>query len=137
MWRMNSILVSQLLFKLSLINRNEGDSHQIWQSECLVMNWTRIPRLFVIFFTKGLLIQKKKNLRKIYSKDSINKTLSGATAPSVLCIPQSSSITGASPSDCLVSYPEHSLKESYPSAEMQLVYSAAQADWARKSCWYT
>ena len=27
----------------------------------------------------------------------------------VLCIPQSSSITGTSPSDCLVSYPGHSL----------------------------
>ena len=27
----------------------------------------------------------------------------------VLCIPQGSSITGASPSDCLVSYPGHSL----------------------------
>ena len=35
-----------------------------------------------------------------------------------------------SPSDCLVSYPEHSLGDSYPSAEMQSVYSAAPADWA-------
>ena len=45
----------------------------------------------------------------------IDRTLSGTTAPGqngpgndgneeVLCIPQSSSITGASPSDCLVSY---------------------------------
>ena len=42
-----------------------------------------------------------------------------------LCIPQSSSITGTSPSDCLVSYPGHSLGESYPSAEVQLVYSTA------------
>ena len=47
----------------------------------------------------------------------------------VLRIPQSSSFTGASPSDCLVSYPEHSSGESYPSAEMQSVYSAAPADW--------
>ena len=44
----------------------------------------------------------------------------------VLHIPQSSSITGVSLSDCLVSYPGH-----YPSAEMQLVYSTAPADWAR------
>ena len=60
----------------------------------------------------------------------INKTLSGAATPDlsgfgvdaiegVLHIPQSSSITGASPSDCLASYLEHSLRESYPSAEMQ------------------
>ena len=47
----------------------------------------------------------------------------------VLCIPQSSSITEASPSDCLVSYPGH-LEESYTSTEMQLVYSAALVDWA-------
>ena len=53
--------------------------------------------------------------------------LSGATTPGpsgpgsdgnegVLCIPQSSSIAGTSPSDSLVSYPGHSLGESYPSA---------------------
>ena len=68
-------------------------------------------------------------------------TLSGATTPGqsgpgsngnkgVLHIPQSSSSTGASPSDCLVSYPGHSLGESYPSVEMQSVYSTAPADWA-------
>ena len=47
----------------------------------------------------------------------------------VLCIPQSSSITGTLPSDFLVSYPEHSLGESYPTAELQSVYSIATADW--------
>ena len=72
----------------------------------------------------------------------IDRTLLGATTPGqsglgsngnkeVFCIPQSSRITGASPSDCLVSYPGHSLGESYPSAEIQLVYSIAQVDWAR------
>ena len=40
----------------------------------------------------------------------------------------SSNITGSSPSDCLVPYPGHSLGESYPSADMQSVYSAASAD---------
>ena len=40
------------------------------------------------------------------------------------------SITGASPSDCLVSYPGHLLGESYSSAEMQSMNSAATADWA-------
>ena len=38
----------------------------------------------------------------------------------LLRIPQSSNITGTSPSDCLVSCPGNSLEwESYPSAEMQ------------------
>ena len=41
-----------------------------------------------------------------------------------------SSITGASPLDCLMSYPGHSLEESDPSTEMQSVYSADPADWA-------
>ena len=65
--------------------------------------------------------------------------LSGATTPGqselgsngnegVLHIPQSSSITGTLPSDCLVSYPGHSLGGSYPSAEKQSVYSTAPAD---------
>ena len=46
----------------------------------------------------------------------------------VLCIPQSSSITGTSPSDSLVSYSEHLI--SYSSAKKQLVYSTTPADWA-------
>ena len=49
----------------------------------------------------------------------------------VLCITQSSSITGTSPSDFLVSYPGYSFVEgSYPSAEEQLVYSTTPANWA-------
>ena len=50
----------------------------------------------------------------------------------VLRIPQSFSTAGTSPSDCLVSYPGHSLRGggSYPSAEKQSVYSTAPADWA-------
>ena len=50
----------------------------------------------------------------------IDRTLSGVTTPDqsgpgsdgnegVHCIPQSFSITGTSPSDCLMSYPGHSL----------------------------
>ena len=63
-------------------------------------------------------------------------TTSGQTAPGsdgkegVLRIPQSSSITEALPSDYLVSYPGHSLGESYFSAEMESVYSTATAAWA-------
>ena len=49
----------------------------------------------------------------------------------VLHIPQSSSITGASSSDCLVSYPGHSFGErSYIPLEMQSVYYTAPGDWA-------
>ena len=41
----------------------------------------------------------------------------------VLHIPQSSSITGTSPSDCLVSYSGHSLGGGDAAAKMQPVYS--------------
>ena len=73
---------------------------------------------------------------------TIDRALSGATTPGqsgpgsdgnegVLRIPQSSSTAGTSPSNCLVSYPGHSLGgRSYPSAEVQSVYSTAPADWA-------
>ena len=68
----------------------------------------------------------------------INRTLSGATIPAycgpgsdvnegVLYIPQTSRITEAWPSDCLMSYPGHLFwRGSYPSAEMQAVYSTAK-----------
>ena len=64
---------------------------------------------------------------------SIDRILSGPGRDGnegVLCIPQNTNITGASASDCLVSYPGHSLEESYPSAEIQSVYSAAPSDRA-------
>ena len=50
----------------------------------------------------------------------------------VLRIPQRSSITGTSPSDCLVSYQGNLFCESYLSVEKQLVYSTAPDDWANK-----
>ena len=46
----------------------------------------------------------------------------------VLYISQRSNITGASPLDCLISYPGHLLGGCYSSAEMQSVYSSAPAD---------
>ena len=72
--------------------------------------------------------------------------LSGATTPGqsgagsddnkgVLYIPQSSSITGTSTSDCLVSYPGHSFRGSYPSTEVQSVYCTVPIDWAISFCW--
>ena len=71
----------------------------------------------------------------------IDRTLSGATTSGqsgccsdgnggALPIPQSSSLTGTSASDSLVSYLGHSLWGSYSSAEMQSVYSTAPVDWA-------
>ena len=71
----------------------------------------------------------------------IDGILSGAITPGqttpeskcnegVLCIHQSSSITKPSTLDCLVSYPGHLLKESFPSAEVQSEYTTAPADWA-------
>ena len=76
----------------------------------------------------------------------IDRTLSGATTwgqsgpgsdgnKGVLCIPESSCITGAPLSDCFVSYPEHLTGKSYTSAEMQSVYPAALAKWARLHCY--
>ena len=48
-------------------------------------------------------------------------------------IPQNSSITGASSSDCVVSDPGDMTlnNQNIPTAEMQSVYSAATADWAK------
>ena len=45
-----------------------------------------------------------------------------------LRILQNSSITGASLSDCLISYPGDLMGELYPSAEIQSVYSTTPAD---------
>ena len=72
----------------------------------------------------------------------IDRTLSGVTNPGksghgsdgnkgVLRIPPNSSITADSP-DCLVSFPGHSLGESYSSTEVQSVYFAVPADWATR-----
>ena len=47
----------------------------------------------------------------------------------VLHIPQSSSINGTSPTDCLMSYRGHSLGKSYSSAEMQSMYSTGVFNW--------
>ena len=77
----------------------------------------------------------------------IVRNLSDATTPGesgpgsdgngeVLHISQSASIIEASPSDCLVSYPGHSLGESYPSAEIQSVYSTASADCAKVTLYF-
>ena len=69
----------------------------------------------------------------------IDMTLPGATTPAqngpgskvnegLLCNPQISK-TEAFQSEGLMSYPGHSLEESYPSTKIQSVYYAAPADW--------
>ena len=76
----------------------------------------------------------------------IDRTLSGITTPDksepgskgnegLLRIPQSLNVTGASPIDYLVSYPEHSLVESHHSAEMQSVYSTSPTEIDKKHVW--
>ena len=79
-----------------------------------------------------------KSVKQISTIWLIDRTLIGATIPgqrglgsdgseSVLLIPQNFSITRISPSDCFVLYPGHLFEESYPWAEMNLVYSTAPA----------
>ena len=95
----------------------------------------------------SLTIQLNISLHAVkWSNSSIclfDRTLSGANTPGnsgpssngnkgVLHIHQSSSIIGASASDCLMSYAGHSLdagEGSYLSAEMLSVYSTALANW--------
>ena len=78
------------------------------------------------------------------SIEPIDRALSGTTIPGqsgpgingnegVLCILQSSSITGTSLSDCLVSYQDIQWGGSYHSAEVQSVHSTAQTDWVKSS----
>ena len=78
----------------------------------------------------------------------IGRILSGATISDqsgfgshhdkgALCIPQTSSITNTSLSDCFVSYLRHYSGKSYPTAETQSVYSTVQADWTTRSGSFT
>ena len=56
----------------------------------------------------------------------------------LLYIPKSASITGTSPSYCLISYSGHSLGESYPSAEMQsdvFCSSSRLGHFLKQWCW--
>ena len=87
----------------------------------------------MIYWEEGSAQKKKKGKKNIINKSyiwkvwfgGIDTTLLNATTPSqsgpgidgneeVLCILQSFSISGASPSDCLVSYTGHSFEEVLP-----------------------
>ena len=112
---------------------------------CITNNWIKHQSFFYTQFkVKTVLFQTiQLNIStQFISIWLVDRTLWGTTTldkrgpgsdgnEGVLCIPQSSS--KASPSDWSVSYPGHSLGEYYPSAEMQLVYSIAAANWARRS----
>ena len=99
-----------------------------------------MPSTFL--YIKTILFQTIQfSITQLSSIWPINRILSGATTlgksgpgidgnKGVLHIPQSSSISGASGSHCLVSYLGHSLGVSYSYAEMISEYSAAPADLA-------
>ena len=97
-----------------------------WGCSCSVAKTdeTRRPdfkywkNLFVFYFSVMRWISWIHLFPISTSLRAIDRTLSGATTPGqsvpksdgneeVHCIPQSFDITGASPSDCLVSYPRH------------------------------
>ena len=70
-----------------------------------------------------------------------DRTLSDAATPvqcesgsngteEILCIPQSSTINGASLSDCFMSHTEHWFGGGYSTTDMQSGNSTASADWA-------
>ena len=72
-------------------------------------------------------------------------TLAGATTPSrvgtgndvnkgVFPIPQSSNITGTSPSNCLMLYAGHLLMEGVTQSEVQSVCFTAPSDWLIYRC---
>ena len=104
--------------------------------------YTQLNSQRVLFLT--VLFNKSFVCTQFKCQTVLFRTLSGATTlgqsgpwssgnEGVLHIPQSS-WTGVSPSDCLVSYPRHTFfffvgGESYPSAEMQSVYSTASTKW--------
>ena len=78
--------------------------------------------------SKFYLSQRSDPVRYYYSSQSEHGSNGNE---GVLRIPRKFGIILASPSHCLVSYPGHSLGQgSYPSAEMQSLYSAPPADWA-------
>ena len=98
------------------------------------------------FIHKPVLFQRTQYSKRtqFISTWPVDRTLSSATTSSqsgpgsdsikvVLRIPHSSSITGTSQSDCLVSYARHTLGESYPSTEIQPVYCTTPADRTWKS----
>ena len=90
-----------------------------------------------IRFSQTVLIQTIQfsiSMQLVLFNPLIGATILGQSGPGingnevVLWIPQSSSITGTSPSDCLLSYTGHSLVGVLIPLQLQSVYSTALAD---------
>ena len=117
---------------LILLSVKQGGTKYHFQSHWYDANWdwTQVSWTIAKISCNSVLSNSSKQsslaqvcslaLFNIYLALSIDRALSGATIPSqsgsgsngnegVLCIFQSPSITVTSPSDCLVSYPGHSL----------------------------
>ena len=154
-------MIKQFYFKqFDLIRVNKVEWFQVLL--CIINNSVKHQSLVYTIQTTNIITQfflyARLHLKQFYfslaslhslnvkntSSWPIDRTLSGATTPDqtghgsignkgVLRIPQSSSITGTSPSDFLVSYSGHSLGEFYPFPGVQSVDSAAPADWAKQT----
>ena len=112
---------------LDLVLKNINHCSLFNAKSCYTQLNDRTVLFLTIQFTISHLFALSLNVSSILP---IDRTLLGPTTPSqsgpgsddnegALPIPQSSSITGASPSECLMSYLGISLEESLPSAEMQ------------------
>ena len=115
-----------------------------WHSQRLQHYWNLTIRVFCVIsltLIGEVLTFCREAVGIFYRPSQLGKVLSGSVTPDqsghvsngnkeVVCISQSSSIIGISPSDCFISYPVHLLGRSYPSAEKQSVYSTAPANWA-------
>ena len=116
-------------------------------SICIDFYYTQLNVKTVLFQAIQFSLSVQFNISMQFSSIwPIDRALSGATTQGqsgpgsdgnegVLCIPQSSCINGTSSSGYLVSLTGHSLKQSYPSAEKQLVYSTShlRVDWGSNS----
>ena len=122
-------------FQILLSNTNNSIKHQPF---VYIQLNDQIVLFQTIQFSISHLFALILNVKQFYLTH--RKDLTGATTPGqseprsdanegVHHIPLSFGIREASPSDSLVSYPGHSLEESYISTEMQLVYSTAPAAW--------
>ena len=113
--------------RIQVFQFNTNDSIQHYPFVCTQLNGSKYCYEWLTFQLNSPLITHTNSYIFNPSNNSnisiwpIDRTLPGATTPGesvpgsndnekVLCIPQSSSITGASPSDCLVSYPGHALR---------------------------
>ena len=129
-----SLFVLQCINPFFLVIQHQIKFQTIQFSISIVYVYKQLNVKTVLFQTTQLSISTQFS-----SIWPIDQTLSGAITPGqsgpesdgnegVLCIPQSSSMTGISPT--IVLYLGHLLEVSYPSAKKQPVYSTAPVDCA-------